>query len=205
MTIQHFLHDAGHCLRVASPPVLVLGLLTAVRTVEPPLMSEGVLGIAWQAATVASTASLVVALAVAAVRPRRDRRARERLEHLRDLAAEPNRALVHVQTTIWSTAAGQHAVVVNIATGILYRVWLQTTWLPTGGFAVLEQRGGAVFVVDWMDACSVQAAQRHLCRSVGAREVEQPRKEAPPVTALAEDALQLIAETENYLRNHSQL
>lgn len=162
MTIRHLLlADAGHCLRAAAPPVLLLGLLTAAGTVEPALLSAGVLGIAWQAATVASTAWLLIVVAVAADRPRRDRRAHKRLQQLRDLAAERDRALVHVKTTIWSSTAGQHAVVLNIATGALHRVWLPETTVPVGAFAVLEHTNRGVRVIDVMDARGVESAHRH--------------------------------------------
>ncbi len=167
MTIRHLLHDAGRCLRAAAPPVLVLGLITALRTVDPAVATlDRCLGLALQAATVASALWLVVAMTWAAARPWRDRRAHERLDHLRDLAGEGDRALVHVKTTIWSTAAGERTIVLNIATGGLHRVWLPETTVPVGAFAVLEHTNRGVRVIAHMDAHVVEAAHRHERRSV---------------------------------------
>lgn len=199
MTIRYLLHDAGHYLCATAPPVLVLGLLTAVRAVEPALMSEGVLGMAWRAATVASTTWLLIAAAVAADRPRRDRSAHDRLEQLRDFGAQPNRALVRIQTTRWDSTAGQHAVVLNVATGVLHRVWLPETQVPVGAFAVLERTNGGVRMIDRMDARGIEAAHRQERRHQ-LHAAEAHLKQYVEHRAYSGDAAALMEEVEEYLR-----
>jgi hypothetical protein len=199
VTIRHLLHHAGHFLRAAAPPVVVLGLLTAVRTVEPALVSDGVLGISWLAAAVASTAWLLIALAVAAARPRRDRRAHERLQQFRHLATQPDHALVQVQTTVWSTVAGQHAVVLNIVTGALHRVWLPETTVPVGAFAVLQRTGDGARVVARLSARSVEAA--HRCERRTVRPADARRHEDREMQSEANEAPSpLILEIEAFLK-----
>lgn len=200
MTIRHLVADTSHCLRTAALPMLALGLLTSVRTVDPALgTSDGILSVAWQAANVASTAWLILAVAWAANRRWRDCRAHQRLQHLRDLAAQPDHALVQVQTTIWTTAAGQCAVVLNIATGVLHRVWLPETTVPSGAFAVLERTGHGGRVVACVDARGVKSAHRHERRR---RRLDTPAIQPEPAREVGElqEAADLIDEVEKYLK-----
>lgn len=201
MTTRHLLQDAGHCLRAAVPAVLTLGVLTAMRSVFPasPTLgaSAGALLLACHVATVAAGSWLVAAVGWAASRRWRDGRASRRLHHLRDLAAEPNRALVHLQTTLWSAAAGQHAVVVNVATGIQHRVWIAEMTVPIGAFVVLERTHHGAVVIGMMHARAVEAAHRHARRhSV----TSDPLNVNVPPPEPRDDVLQLIEETEQYLR-----
>lgn len=199
MTTRHILHDAGHCLRVAALPMLALGVLTAARSMlhtSPPLPTADGLLLAWQVAIVAAALWLVASVCWSAARPWRDRRASQRLRHFGDLAAEPNRALVHLQTTVWSGAAGQHSIVVNVATGVLHRVWLPGMTVPIGAFVVLERTNSGVSIVDWMNPRRVKEAHRYERRHPLAHDprdcdVEQERRD---------EVLQLIEETEQYLR-----
>lgn len=199
MTTRHRLHDASHCLLSAAPPALALGVLTAARSMlhmSPPLPTADGLLFAWQVAIVAAGLWLVASVCWSAARPLRDRRASQRLQHLRDLAAEPNRALIHLQTTVCSGAAGQQAVVVNVATGVLHRVWIAEMTVPIGAFVVLERTDSGVSVVDWMNARRVKEAHRYARRHPLARDprdcdVDQERRD---------EVLQLIEETEQYLR-----
>lgn len=162
-------------------------------------MSERVLGIVWRAATVASAAWLVVALAVAAARPRQDRRAHERLQHLRHLATQPDRALVYIQTTIGNAAAGQHAVVLNVAAGTLHRVWLSEATVPLGAFVVLQRVDEGAKVVDWMSAHAVEDGHRYERRR-GAPTLpgSQALEDLPEVRG-RDDVRQLIEEVEVFL------
>lgn len=201
MTTRHLLHDAGHCLRVAAPPVLALAVLTATRSLffanqRLPLSAADSLQLASHGAIVAAASWLVASLCWSAARPWRDRRASQRLRHFRDLAAEPNRALVHLQTTVWSGAAGQHSIVVNVATGVPHRVWIAEMAVPIGAFVVLERADSGVSVLDWMNARQVKGAHRYERRHPLARDprdcdVDQERRD---------EVLQLIEETEQYLR-----
>lgn len=199
MTTRHILRDAGHCLRVAALPMLALGVLTAARSMlhtSPPLPTADGLLLAWHVANVAAALWLVASVCWSAARPWRDRRASQRLRHFRDLAAEPNRALVHLQTTVWSGAAGQHSIVVNVATGVLHRVWLPEMTVPIGAFVVLERTNSGVSIVGWMNARRVKGAhhyeRRHpLARDPRGCDVDQERRD---------EVLQLIEETELYLR-----
>jgi len=199
MTTRHLIHDAGHCLSVAAPPAVALGVLTATQFVltSPTLSAaDGGLLLAWHVAIAAAALWLVASVCWAATRPRRDRGAFQRLQQLRDLTAESNRALVHLQTTVWSAAAGQHAVVVNVETGIPYRVWLPEIRVPIGAFVVLERRNSGVSVVDWMDAHQVVEAHRH--------EKRHPVTDDRGDVSILEredrsDARQLVEEIQQYL------
>lgn len=205
MTIRQLSHGAGHCLRAAAAPVLTLGVLTLARMAYPGAavstsMDELIL-LAWRGGTSATLVWLVVAVSWAATRPWRDLRAFQRLQQLRDLAGQPNRAFVQVRTTIWSNTAGQHAVALNVATGILHRVWLSETTVPIGSFVVLERTNGGVRVIDYMDAPDVEAAHRHERRNPEA----QPATPAHPTPTPTDprkpdDAATLIHEVEEYLR-----
>lgn len=203
MATRHLIHDAGHCLLAAAPPVLALAVLTATRSLFfasqrlPLSAADSLLQLAWQGTIVAAASWLVASLCWAASRPWRDRRASQRLQHFRDLAAEPNRALVHLQTTAWSGAAGQHSIVVNVATGVLHRVWLPEMTVPIGAFVVLERTNSGVSIVDWVNPRRVKEAHRYERRHPLAHDprdcdVEQERRD---------EVLQLIEETEQYLRH----
>lgn len=204
MTTRHLLHDAGHCLRFAAPPALALGVLTATRSVlhSSPTLSlsaaDSLLQLAWQVAIVVAGSWLVASLCWTASRPWRDRRASQRLRHLRDLAAEPNRALVHLQTTVWTAAAGQHAMVVNVATGVLHRVWIAEMTVPQGAFVVLERTNPGVRLIAHIDAQVLEAAHRHERRSVCA-----PVRTPVDAGLVGEpgDSARLIREVEAFLQS----
>lgn len=208
MTTRHLIHDAGHCLRAAVPPVLTLGVLTATRAVllASPRLSpsaESLLQLAWHCTIVAGGSWLVVSLCWAASRPWRDRRASKRLQHLRDLATEPNRALVHVTTVFGSNTAGQHAIVVNVATGISYRVWIPEMDIPVGAFAVLERSDSGVRHIAALLARRVEAAHRHESRREPpgtSVEPGEPPSQAGENTA----ATALISEIEAFLKGSTE-
>lgn len=128
MNKRQVLLDVAHCLRAAAAPLLTLGALTLTRTAHlgnsASTIIDQLLALARQGAISATLLWLIVALLWAATRPGRDRRAFQRLQHLREIATPPDRALVHVQATVWSSTAGQHVVVVNVATGLTHRVWV---------------------------------------------------------------------------------
>jgi len=202
VTTRGLLEAAGHCLCAAALPALSFGLLTAVDAAHPGGAASAsladLLGTVRRVGLLACALWLAAAISWAATRPWRDCRALQRLKQLRDLAAQPDHALVQVQTTIWTTAAGQHAVVLNIATGALHRVWLPETKVPIGAYCVLERTLHGVRVIDLMTDRSVAAAHRHergrhadggtSAHTKPARHVEQP-----------DDAAVLIDEVEKYL------
>lgn len=191
--------DVRHLLRVAAPPGLTIGVLLVIG--ELSFLD------AWTS-TFATTRRVATALAVlwffvstgtAGYRTRRNASANQRLQQLRAAAQAPGRALVEVLTVGWSSGAGQHVVVVNIATGHRYRLWLPEVPLPIGAFVVVEQRDHGVAVIDWAAQCTVDAAHRHERRyptrgsSVHVRaSVDYPEDE--------DDARRLIEETEQFLR-----
>ncbi len=128
MTVRHLLHDAGHGLRVAAPPVLALSVLALARPTQGAALTPAGVGdlllVAWRTAMLGTLLWFLVAVVWAATRPLRDRSAFQRLQHLRERATGPDRVLVHVQTIVWSSAAGQQVVVVNVVTGVTSRIWL---------------------------------------------------------------------------------
>lgn len=204
MTTTQFVLDVGRCFRAAAPPLLVLAAFTLTgipRSDELVATSlEHPTVLAWRAAVVATSLWFLVAVVWAETRPLRDRRAFDRLQRLREMATSPDRVLVHVQSTVWSSTAGQHLVVVNVATGGSSRVWLPETLVPIGSFVVLEQTDRGVRVVDWMSAHQVEAGHRHERRvlAVGVSNVEQRGHAADPQNH--DDARQLIEETEQFLK-----
>ncbi|NCD18858.1 MAG: hypothetical protein EOL89_02575 [Actinobacteria bacterium] len=202
MTTRQLLHDAGHCLRAAAPPLFAVGVLAAIRSVlgSGTLSSiDGLLMLTLRAAIAASVMWLVAAACWAATRPWRDRRVHKQLQRLRDFAVEQNRVLVHIQTTIWSSAAGQHTVVLNIATGTLHRVWLSETTVQLGAFAVLEHTRTGVHVIDCMHARGVEQAHRHERHQ--ALSGTTPRHEDPKVQPGDNDTPSpLVLEIEAFLR-----
>lgn len=208
MTTRNLLHDAGHCLRAATPPLLTLAVLTATRTVlvasPTPLAADGLLLPVLGAAFAAAAVWLVTAVCLAATRPLRDRRASQRLQHLRDDAIGPNHALVHVRTIVWSSAAGQQAVVVNVATGVLHRVWIPEVTVPIGAFVVLERIHDGARVVDMLHARVVESAHRHEARAPATRGVQEEVLSPGRSYATREDgAKTLIDEVEAYLKTKS--
>lgn len=108
------MHDLGHCLRAAAPPLFVLIVLALARTTQGAAPSPAGVGelllVAWRAAVLGTLLWFLVAAVWTATRPLRDRRAFQRLQHLREIATPEDRALVHVQTVVWSSAAGRHVV-----------------------------------------------------------------------------------------------
>lgn len=201
MRTARFLADAGRLLWAAAPPVLVL---TAITLIGPsrlrdhsPATLEAATVLGWRAATIATAVWFCVAVGWAGTRPWRDRRAAHQLERLRAAAQAPGRALVQVRTVVWSSEAGQHVAVVNVATGHTHRLWLPEVTLPVDAYAVVEQRDGGVAMVDWADAQRVEAAHRHERRhSVTSDAVDLNL----PAQEHHDDVLQLIEETEQYLR-----
>lgn len=185
----------------------MLGILTATRSLLPPSPTlsgtDGLLADVLYVATAAAAMWLVAAVCWAASRPLRDRRASQRLQHLRDLATEPNRALVHVTTVFWSITAGQHAIVVNVSTGIPYRVWIPEMDIPVGAFAVLERSDHGVRQIGALLARGVEAAHRHESRreSPGTSEgLDELPSQAGNNTA----ATALISEIEAFLRGSTE-
>lgn len=201
MRTRQILLDFGRCFRAATPPLLALAALTLTGTPRPddPAMTtlEDLTVLAWWAAIVATAGWFLIAVIWAAARPLRDRRAFNRLQHLREIGAAPDRALVHVLTMVWSSAAGQHVVVVHVATGTSSRVWLPETSLVIGAFVVLERTDGGVKAVEWMSAQQVDAGHRHERRYAVTRDqagvdlLEQWDRQG---------AMQLILETEQFLK-----
>lgn len=204
MNSRQVLLDGAHCLRTAAAPLLTLGVLALARTLhtESPSLAgiDELLLVAWRAAVIATLLWFLVALIWAVTRPRRDRRAFQRLQHLRQMAAPPDRALVHVQTTVWNSTAGEYVVVVNVATGGTFRVWLPETKVPVGAFVVLERTDSGVSVVDWLSTAQVDAGHRHEQR-IDAGGIPRGSRETELHEPLDHGAaLRLIEETERFLK-----
>lgn len=144
---------------------------------------------------------LLAAMCWSTSRPRRDGRAAQRLQLLRAEACAPDRALVHLHTTVWASAAGQHAVVVNVATGVTHRLWLPETSIPVGAFALLGGRDGTVIVVDWVSPRVVEAAHRHDRRTCKPQPSACEHLDLAPEAAPCEAPGSLITEIEDYLEN----
>ena len=184
--------DLRRVLRAAAPPLLTLGTLLAVGEVSYlDAWSETVETSRLVATFVAGT-WLAVTTAMTGYRTRSDAYAHRRLQELRDCAQSPGRALVHVETVAWRSQAGQHAVVVNVATGYRYRLWLPEADLPDGAFAVVEQRVVGVAVLDWVGRREVRAAHRH--------ERRHPVLDADADREVRQDARRLVEETEQFLK-----
>lgn len=189
--------DLRQLLRTAAPPVLALSALVVVGEVSPLDAWTTTLETSRRVATALAVLWFVIATGTAGYRTRRDAHAHQRLQNLRDLATEPNRALAYLQTIVWRAAAGQQAVVVNVATGVLHPVWLPELSVPLGAFVVLERTNSGVSVVDWMNARQVEEAHSYERRhhiTNGSGDVNLLRQER------RNDAVQLIEETEQYLR-----
>lgn len=192
--------DVTHVLRVVTIPGFILGAVTcgarwwASHEVLPsPTALPLVL---W-----ASGVWLLVAMCWSASRPRRDRPAAQRLQRLRAEASGPDGALVHLHTTVWASTAGQHAVVVNVATGVTRRLWLPEANIPVGAFVLLEHRDGRAIIVDWIAPRVIEAAHRHERR---ARKLQPPscqRLDLAPEPSAGEASGPLISEIEEYLKN----
>jgi len=109
-----------------------------------------------------------------------------------------------VQTIVWSSAAGQHAVVVNVATGVLHRVWLPEVTIPTGAFVILERTHDGARASDVLDACVVESAHRHEARARATRaNPEQVVSQGRSDPAQGDGAVTFIDEVEAYLRAQS--
>lgn len=203
MRPRQSIHDLGRCLRAAAPPLLALSALALARTTQreapaPSEVGELVL-VAWRVALLGTLLWFIVAVIWAATGPLRDHRAFQQLQRLRGMATSPDRALVHVQTIVWSSPAGQHVVVVNVATGVTSRVWLPEATVPIGSYVVLEREGSGARVVDWMGAEHVEAGHRHEQRHVAHRHNSSERVLELPEHC-HDDARLLIEETEKFLR-----
>lgn len=197
--------DLRRILRLAAPPILALAVLAPVPSLLGSTLSslEGVLLPAWRVAIVASVLWLAATTCWAMTRPGRDRRAYERLQQLRGLADESYRALVQIQTTVWTAAAGQHAVVMNVETGTLHRVWLPETAAPIREFVVLEHTDHGVRVIGSLSAPSVEAAHRHERRTCAIRVPDRAVSPGRCTAVEIDAAVTLIDEVEAYLRTES--
>ncbi len=179
-------------LPIAVPPLLLLGALLAGGELSIPDDRMTAFGISRHAAAIVAGAWLTVATAMTRYRTRRAAHAHRRLQELRDAAKTPGRALAHVEAVAWRSQAGQHAVVVNVATGYRYRLWLPEADLPDGAFAVIEQRVVGVAVLDWVGRREVRAAHRH--------ERRHPVLDADADREVRQDARRLVEETEQFLK-----
>lgn len=197
--------SARQVLRAAAPPLLTLGVLLVIgelalldawtTTFDTTRLVAAVLAGVW----------LVIAIAMAGHRVKRDSHAHQRLQELRDDTQAPGRALVHVQTLVSVSAAGQYAVVVNIATGYRYRLWLPEVHLPIGAYAVVEQRVVGVAVIDWVGQRTVDAAHRHERRHPERRDSGHQVRAAVADPADRDDARRLIEETEQFLKEQESI
>ena len=209
MSTRQFLLDVAQCLRAAATPLLTLGVLTLARTTHtkgPTLARvDELFLLGWRAAMIARLLWLLIAVIWAATRPLRDRHAFQRLQRLREIGTPADRALVHVQTAVWSSTAGQDVVVVNVETGQNSRVWLPETTVPIGAFVVLERTDGGVSVVDWMNAHQVEAGHRHEQRNTQQQFAARPYIDVPKPEQQKEDAgALLIRETEEFLQRQRE-
>ena len=206
MTTGNLIHDAGHCLRAAAPPLLALSVLALARTTQgeapaPPVGTGELVLVAWRAAVLGTLLWFLLAVIWAGTRPLRDRRAFQGLQHLREIARVRDRALVHVQTIVWSSAAGQHVAVVNVATGVTSRVWLPESAVPIGSYVVVERTHGGVSVVDWRNSHYVVAGHRYeqrnaqqQCAAASSFDVSKPAQQKEDAAAL------LIRDIEEFLQ-----
>ena len=94
------------------------------------------------------------------VRLRRDRDAHERLQLLVDRTCVPDVHLLAVLASVWTTAAGQVADTVDVATGTSRRVWFPLACLPMGAFVLVQSQLDQVQMLDWMPPAEVKAAHR---------------------------------------------
>lgn len=204
MTTRHLLHDAGHCFRVVAPSLLALSALALAGTTQGETLAPAGVGevvfVAWRAAVLGTLLWFLVAVVFAATRQWRDRRGHQRLQRLRERAAQPNRALVFIQSIVCGTAAGQHVVVINLATGATHRAWLPETTVPIGAFVALERANDGVRVIDSMNAQQVESAhryeRRHRAQHILSGELDEDLREHDDREAV----LQLIEETERFLK-----
>lgn len=192
--------DLRQLLRIAAPPLLTLGVLLVVGEVSPLGAWTTTLEISRRVATVLAAPWLVLAISVAAHKTKRDARAHQRLQQLRAAAQETGRALVYVQTEVWSSGAGQHVVVVNIATGHRYGLWLPEVQLQKGAFALVEQRDLGVAVIGWAAQRTVDAAHRHEHRHPSPRNRSVQMRASVDGPDDRDDARRLIEETEQFLK-----
>ncbi len=203
MSINPSSGDVRQFLRIVAPPVFTLGEFLVVGEVSPLGVGTTSLETSQRVATVFAGLWLVAAIVVTGCRMRRDTRAHRRLQALREAAQVPGRALVHVQTAVWSSDAGQHAVVVNVPSGHRYRLWLPEVHLPIGAFALLAQGEPGVVVLGWLDARTVAAGHRHERRthqSAADSGANLPTPEHPVEDAAA----LLVRETEEFLQGHRE-
>lgn len=192
--------DLRRVLRAAAPPLLTLGTLLAVGEVSYlDAWSETVETSRLVATFVAGT-WLAVTTAMTGYRTRSDAYAHRRLQELRDAAQTPGRVLVHVEAVVWRSRAGQHAVVVNVATGYRYHLWFPEADLPDGAFALLERAGNGARVVDLLGAQVIEAAHHYerYARATRAVVAEDPLHRAVPRQHDSVDTL--VHEVEEYLK-----
>jgi len=191
--------DLRPLLRSAAPPLVFLGVLLAFGELsfEEPRTESAETSLL--VGSLGAAVWLLAAVVVTGCRLRREMLAHQRLQELRDRTQASGRALVHVQTVVSSSGAGQHAVVVNVATGFQYRLWLPEVNLPIGAYAVIEQRAVGVAVIDWVGPRTVDAAHRDEQRVPAHIDIE-PRSAGAAETEQLDDAHQLITEVETYLK-----
>lgn len=211
MTTRHLLAGAGHGLRAAVPPLLAFSVLALARTRQGEAPTPAGVGelflVGWRVAIIGTLLWFLVIVVRAATRPWRDRRAFQRLQHVRESATVPNRALVHVQTIVWSSAAGQDTVVVNIATGVTSHVWLTEAAVPIGSFVVLERAGSGVRLVGMVQPNHVESAHRYERRHPAKRLTSVSMGYDSPDMGYdspdqdeCDDARALVEETEQFLK-----
>jgi len=191
--------DPRPVLRAAALPLLFLGALLAVEELSFLDPWTETAETSRLVAMLGTAVWLLTAVAVTVCRLRRDTLAHQRLQELRDRSQASGRALVYVQTVVSSSSAGQHAVVVNVATGHRYRLWLPEVDLPIGAYVVIEQRVIGLAVLDWAGSRQVGAAHRYERR----HPAREDSVKVPPGGDDSEDrgdARRLIEETEQFLR-----
>lgn len=201
MSINRSSYKVRQILRAVAAPSLTLGVLLAIEQLSFLATWMPTFEVPRRAAIALAGLWVVVATGIVGYRTRRDARAHQRLQQLRDAAQAPGRALVHLQTEVGSSGAGQQVVVVNIATGHCYRLWFPEAHLPVGSHVVIEQREVGVAVVDWLITNRVVAGHRHEARHT------QPSASTAQPVELAhsrnadEEAAALIRETEDFLES----
>lgn len=186
--------------RAAAPPLLISGALLAVGDLSVRDDWMTTFEISRLLAAAVAGAWLTVATAMTVHRTRRDMHAHRRLQGLRDAAQTSGRALVHVEAVAWRSRAGQHTVVVNVATGYRYRLWLPEADLLDGAYAVIEQRVVGVVVLDWIGHRTVEAAHRHERRHPAQEDSVHVRPSGDFEDR--DDARRLVEETEQFLRQY---
>lgn len=201
MSINRSSYKVRQILRAVAAPSLTLGVLLAIEQLSFLATWMPTFEVPRRAAIALAGLWVVVATGIVGYRTRRDARAHQLLQQLRDAAQAPGRALVYVQTEVWSSHAGQQVVVVNVATGHCYRLWFPEAHLPVCSYVVIEQRGVGVAVVDWLTTDRVVAAHRHEARHAKSSAFSAQPVELARSRNADEEAAALIRETEDFLES----